>query len=88
VSNREDFYRLQAIKSKLPEEAEHIYDFDDAYVDTRYWGRMKIKAIKFAYIEKRERKVYALDARDFIRVILKDALNGEIKFFSKNGNTI
>lgn len=31
------------------------------------------------FIQEREKKVFDIDARYFIKAILKDALNGEIK---------
>lgn len=78
------------LESKLPQntdaEFEHIFDLEDAYVDTRYSGRVKIKGVKYACLKKSETKVFIIDARNMIKAILKDALNGEIKFFDKNGN--
>ncbi len=69
------------LEAKLPQQAEHIYDFEDAYVDTpSCFGRAKIKAIKYIHKKEKETKVFALDARDFIKAILKDALSGEIKY--------
>lgn len=78
------------LDSKLPQntdvEFEHIFDFEDAYVDTRYSGRVKIKGVKYLHIKENEMKIFTIDARNMIKAILKDALSGEIKFFDKNGN--
>ena len=84
--NGQPITTFEELENKLPQKAEHIYDFEDAYVDTRYFGRVKTKEIKYVNIEKADTKVFILDARDFIKAILKDALSGEIKFFDKKGN--
>lgn len=73
------------MENNLPQKTEHIHGFEDAYVSTRYLGRVKIKAVKYTYNQTKEMKVIALDASCFIKAILKDALSGEIKFFDKNG---
>ena len=35
--------------------------------------------VKYVFIQEREKKVFDIDARYFIKAILKDVLNGEIK---------
>ena len=70
------------LEDKLPSEntePEYIFNFEDAYVDTRNMGRVKIKKVKYVFIQEREKKVFDIDARYFIKAILKDVLNGEIK---------
>ena len=70
------------LEDKLPSEntePEYIFNFENAYVDTRNMGRVKIKKVKYVFIQEREKKVFDIDARYFIKAILKDALNGEIK---------
>ena len=70
------------LEDKLPSEntePEYIFNFEDAYVDTRNMGRVKIKKVKYVFIQEREKKVFDIDARYFIKTILKDVLNGEIK---------
>ncbi len=70
------------LEDKLPSEntePEYIFNFEDAYIDTRNMGRVKIKKVKYVFIQEREKKVFDIDARYFIKAILKDVLNGEIK---------
>lgn len=70
------------LEDKLPSEntePEYIFNFEDAYVDTRNMGRVKIKKVKYVFIQEQEKKVFDIDARYFIKAILKDVLNGEIK---------
>ena len=57
--------------------------YDDAYVNTR-WGMIKINEIKYEYKYKNEKKTIAIDAQDFVKAILKDALNGEFRLIANN----
>lgn len=77
---------LDELGAKQPEKNEHIFDFEDAYINTLHWGQVKIRAVKYIRNQTQERKVFAIDARNIIKVILKDALSGQIKFFDKTGN--
>ena len=71
------------LENKLSEDNEHIFNFEDAYVDTRYLGQIKINAVKYTSNKTQEKKIFAIDARNIIKAILKDALSGEIKYFDK-----
>lgn len=58
------------LEDKLPSEntePEYIFNFEDAYVDTRNMGRVKIKKVKYVFIQEREKKVFDIDARYFIK---------------------
>ncbi|HML66110.1 MAG TPA: restriction endonuclease [Dysgonomonas sp.] len=77
---------LDELGAKQPEKNEHIFDFEDAYINTLHWGQVKIRAVKYIRNQTQERKVFAIDARNIIKVILKDVLSGQIKFFDKTGN--
>lgn len=77
---------LDQLENKLPikiTKPEYIFSFENAYIDTRNMGRVKIKEVKYVFERERETKVFAIDARFFIKAILKDALNGEIKVIAK-----
>lgn len=84
-----NFYELD---NKVPhdweaaEDLEHIYTFDNAYMDFTPLGRMKIKGIKYVYDVRKSTDEVLIDAHNTVRAILKNALSGEIKFFDKNGN--
>jgi hypothetical protein len=77
------------LESKLPERFEsgsdYTFDFQDAYVDTR-WGAIKIKEIKYAHEKEKQTTVISIDAQEFIKAILKDAISGEIRLIGKNEN--
>lgn len=83
---RQRISTLDELENKLSEDNEHIFNFEDAYVDTRYWGQMKINAVKYISNETQEKKIFAIDARNIIKAILKDVLSGEIMFFDERGN--
>ena len=80
---------LKELEDKLPdnfeEKSEHTFDFQDAYVNT-CWGLVKIKEVKYTYETENPTSVIAIDAQDFIKAILKDAISGEIKLIPKNVN--
>lgn len=85
----------QAIKDfdklgdELPPEgtvSEHIFKFEDAYVVT-IWGPIKIKEVKYLYKKDKQTTVFGLHAVDFVKAILKDAINREIKLLGKYVNT-
>jgi hypothetical protein len=68
------------IEEELPENSDSdiVFKYDNAYVNTR-WGKIKINEIKYEYEYSNDKKIIAIDAQDFVKAILKDALNGEIK---------
>lgn len=68
---------LRELSEKKPQKIE----FNNAYIDTYPFGRVKIKAIKYTNCETREQKMFSLDARNVVKAILKDALSDKIMFF-------
>ena len=77
---------LEKIEEDLPKDSDSdiIFKCEDAFVNTR-WGKIKINEIKYEYEYKNEKKIIAIDAQDFVKAILKDALNGEIKLIANKG---
>ena len=82
-SNGTTITTLEKIEEELPEDSnlDIVFKYEDAYVNTR-WGKIKINEIKYEYEYKNEKKIIAIDAQDFVKAILKDALNGEIKLIA------
>lgn len=80
---------LNELESKLPknfeEDSDFTFNFQDAYVNTTYWGLVKIKEVKYEHEKENQTKIISIDAQNFIKAILKDAISGEIKFITKNG---
>lgn len=83
IKKRHRISTFDELENKLSEDNEHIFNFEDAYVDTRYLGQIKINAVKYTSNKTQEKKIFAIDARNIIKAILKDALSGEIKYFDK-----
>lgn len=84
-SNGEIISTFEELEDKLPPEgavSEHIFSFDDAYVDT-HDGLVKINEVKYLYKNNKHQTVFGLHAKDFVDAILTDALNGEIKLLGK-----
>ena len=75
---------LDALEKKLPETPEHYFyvPLDNAFIDTR-WGRLKINEVKYVYENEQQTTIISIDARELIKVILKDAISGEIKVVMK-----
>jgi ribosomal protein L25 (general stress protein Ctc) len=44
---------------------------------------VKIRAIKYEYEQNNKTMNISIDAQEFIKAILKDALNGEIRLVAK-----
>mgnify|MGYP003301284235 CR=1 FL=1 len=88
-SNGENIASLDEIEKTLPEKSDSdiIFKYKDAYVNT-IWGKIKINEIKYEYKYKNEKKIIAIDAQDFVKAILKDALNGEIRLIADNMSSI
>ena len=82
-SNGTTISTLEKIEEELPKDSDSdiVFKYEDAYVNTR-WGKIKINEIKYEYEYKNEKKIIAIDAQDFVKAILKDALNGEIKLIA------
>ena len=85
-SNGTKITTLEKIEEELPKDSDSdiVFRYEDAFVDTR-WGKIKINEIKYEYEYKNEKKIIAIDAQDFVKAILKDALNGEIKLIANKG---
>lgn len=59
-----------------------VFKFDDAYLESRHFGPVKIREVKYTYEIKDESKTIALDAGALVKAILKDAQSNETDFVS------
>ena len=73
----------KSIPDTLEEDSYNTIPFEDAYIDSRYWGLVKIKEIKYEYTNETRRSIMDIDARDFIEAILKDVESGVIEYVEK-----
>lgn len=71
------------IPNTLEEDSSHTIPFEDAYIESKYCGFVKIKEIKYEYTNETHRSVIDIDARDFIEAILKDVESGVIEYVEK-----
>lgn len=84
-SNGSTITTLEKIEEDLPKDSDSdiVFKYEEAFVNTRC-GKIKINEIKYEYEYKNEKKIIAIDAQDFVKAILKDALNGEIRLIADN----
>ena len=86
-SKKEIITSHKAIEATIPdtleEDSSHTIPFEDAYIESKYWGLVKIKEIKYEYTNETHRSVIDIDARDFIEAILKDVESGVIEYVEK-----
>ena len=71
------------IPDTLEEDSSHTIPFEDAYIESKYLGFVKIKEIKYEYTNETHRSIMDIDARDFIEAILKDVESGVIEYVEK-----
>ena len=68
------------IPDHLTEDFPFVFKFEDAYLDSRYFGPVKVSAVKFDYNIQDQQQTIALDAGDLVKAILKDAQSNETDF--------
>lgn len=75
---------LDEIEATLPKDSDTdiIFNYEDAYVNTR-WGLIKINEVKYEYEKQDHKRIISIDAKGFVKAILKDAINGDIKMISR-----
>ena len=73
---------LDNLENQLQTDKDRVFSLEDSYVDTP-WGLVKIRAIKYECEQNNKTINMSIDAQEFIKAILKDALNGEIKLIAK-----
>lgn len=85
-----DLYELD---NKLPhswkDEAnkEHIYQWDDAYIEVEGLGDVKLLSMRYVYdVIMSTPEEIKISGKDTAKAILKDVKTGAIKFFDKNGS--
>ena len=75
---------LDELEKQIPDhptdEFPFVFKFDDAYLESRHFGPVKIREVKYTYEIKDETKTIALDAGDLVKAILKDVQSNETDF--------
>lgn len=78
---------MKELEKRLPvnpdPSTEIVFPFDDGWVESRYWGPVRIREVKFEYESKVQETTLNLAADDFVEAILNDAISGETNYLSK-----
>ena len=75
---------LKELEKQIPdhptEDFPFVFKFEDAYLDSRYLGQVKVCAVKYDYDIHDQQQTIALDAGDLVKAILKDTQSNETDF--------
>ncbi len=78
---------LEELEAQHPENPEpnssQVFKFEDAWIETRYWGPVKIQEVKYEFESEDLERTIQLAAELFVEAILKDAINGETQYVPK-----
>lgn len=86
-SHDEIITSLEELEKQLPNNHKpndsFVFPFEDAWIESRYWGPIKILEVKYEFISENTENSFALAAEDFVDGILKDAFNGKTDYIPK-----
>lgn len=75
---------LKELEKQIPdhptEDFPVVFKFEDVYLNSRYFGPVKVCAVKYDYNIHDQQQIIALDAGDLVKAILKDAQSNETDF--------
>jgi hypothetical protein len=80
------------MRSKLPcrwieeQGLSHQYSFEDGYIDTVEFGRMKIHNIEFTYDVVAASLEGVVEGEEIANAVIRDVKTGKIKLIDKDGN--
>lgn len=57
-----------------------LFPFKDGWVNSHYWGPVRIREVKIEYDSRDQEATWNLAADDFVEAILEDALGGETEY--------
>ena len=86
-SNGDRVSSLEELEKKLPKNPKpnscQTFEFEDAWIDTREFGLVKIREIKYEYESDEQKTTIQLIADMFVEAILKDAFSGKTDYIPK-----
>lgn len=86
-SKGEQISSIEELEKQIPENLEPgtsvIFPFTDGWLESRYWGPVRIREVKFEYESKVQETTLNLAADDFVDAILNDAISGETEYVPK-----
>ena len=78
---------LEELKKKISNshtsEYPIVFKFDDAYIECKHFGPVKILEVKYEFENKVQQATIDMDAGEFVKAILKDAISGVIQHIPK-----
>lgn len=78
---------LEELEQQLPENPEpatsFMFPFEDGWLESRYWGPVRIREVKFEFESTTQETTINLAADDFVAAILEDALGGKTDYVPK-----
>lgn len=78
---------IEELEKHLPENPEpgssYLFPFDDGWLNSRYWGPVKIREVKFEYESSIQEKTFNIAADGFVEAILDDAISGKTDYVPK-----
>jgi hypothetical protein len=80
------FKNLLQLQDELPfnenekRNLKHFNSFDNGYIQTEKYGKLKIKEIHFIYNIHSSKSKFIIDGRTTAKAIVKDVLSGDLKF--------
>lgn len=86
-ANGEKITSLEELEKQLPEKPEPdtsiVFPFEDGWLESRHWGPVRIREVKFEYESKVQETTLNLAADDFVEAILDDAVSGKTDYVPK-----
>lgn len=83
----EQISSLDELERQLPKSPEPgteiTFPFDDGWVESRNWGPVKIREVKYEYESIVQETTLDLAANDFVEAILEDAICGKTDYIPK-----
>ena len=78
---------IEDLEKQLPENPEPgtsaVFPFEDGWLESRHWGPVRIREVKFEYESKVQDTTPNLAADDFVEAILDDAVSGKTDYVPK-----
>lgn len=78
---------LESLEKQLPENPEPgasiVFPFENGWIETRYWGPVRIREVKFEYESDVQETSLDLAADDFVEGILDDAISGKTEYIPR-----
>lgn len=76
---------IEELERQLPEQLASpiTFSFEDGWLESKHWGPVRIKEVKFEEENKIQEIIINLAAEDFVEAILEDAICGKMDYVSK-----